>query len=432
MINPGTRAPDSRLSAGGALYRLAAVEVWERFSYYLLTTLLPLFLAAAPSQGGAGWEPAQALRFYGAFIAGVTIAPFFGGLLSDRWLGTSRALFAGAILMMVGHLVLGVSGAGVTGIFVIGLICVGGGNGLFKPNISVLVGRLPHLSDGARDAAFGTFWMCINIGSLLAAVSGGLVAQRLGWHWAFSMAAAGMALALVLLVLFRRSAITPFATVPARRSVGDEQFSWHFLRPVGLVLAAVSLFGIGYFQMFGMLTLFTETRVDRVIFGFEVPTIWFISLNPLMMIIIMPIITRKWSSGRGTGHDWSTSTKMAAGFASLALAFVIVCGAAVEAQSGAVSPLWIIVAIPLLTLAELLTGPIALAAVSRLAPAPVANVAMGGFSAAVGIGALLSGQIGALAIGDQMLPVSIAIAAAAATISVFLIVQRANLQRLGV
>jgi dipeptide/tripeptide permease len=123
---------------------------------------------------------------------------------------------------------------------------------------------------------------------------------------------------------------------------------------------------------------------------------------------------------------------MAAGFASLALAFVIVCGAAVEAQSGAVSPLWIIVAIPLLTLAELLTGPIALAAVSRLAPAPVANVAMGGFSAAVGIGALLSGQIGALAIGDQMLPVSIAIAAAAATISVFLIVQRANLQRLGV
>ncbi|WP_430388315.1 peptide MFS transporter [Blastomonas fulva] len=428
-----TPAADVR-EADRALRRLASIELWERFSYYILTGLLALYLAAPVAEGGAGWAPEDALRFYGFYLACITIAPFFGGLVSDRWLGGASALFAGAWMMLAGHGLLGLAGlqAGVSIAFYTGLALVALGNGLFKPNISVLVGRLPHDSQSARDAAFGTFWMFINIGGLLATMGGGLLAQRLSWHWAFGAAGLGMVIALALMALFHRRVIAPYATVPERRRDARSPVDWAFLTPVGIILAIIILFGVAYYQVFGALSLFTDSRVDRLIFGFEVPTVWFLSLNPFFMLMLVPLISRGWRYGRGIGHDWPTTRKLAAGFVLVAASFVLMLGAIVQAQSGLASPLWIVGAILVLTLAELMTGPIALAAVSRLSPAPVANIAMGGYSAAIGIGGLLSGQVGALAMKDGMLAVFGAIAGGAMLVAAALHLARARLQRLGI
>lgn len=437
-----TPAPETDLTAvtatareaDRALWRLASIELWERFSYYILTGLLSLYLVAPVAEGGAGWGMEDALRFYGVYLACITIAPFFGGLVSDRWLGGARALFAGAWMMLAGHGLLALAGlqTGVNTAFYAGLALVALGNGLFKPNISVLIGRLPHKSESARDAAFGTFWMFINIGGLLATMGGGLLAQRLGWHWAFGAAGLGMVIALASMMLFHRRVILPYASLPGRRCGARTPIDWSFLTPVCIILAVILLFGIAYYQVFGALSLFTDRRVDRLILGFTVPTMWFLSLNPFFMLVLVPLLSRGWRYGKGIGHDWPTTRKLAAGFVLVAASFVLMLGAVVQAQTGMANPLWIVGAILVLTLAELMTGPIALAAVSRLSPAPVANIAMGSYSAAIGIGGLLSGQVGAMAIGEGMVPVFGAIAGGALLVAVILHLSRARLQRLGI
>jgi POT family proton-dependent oligopeptide transporter len=302
--------------------------------------------------------------------------------------------------MLLGHVALGISGleGGVGPTFYTGLVLVAAGNGLFKPNISVLVGRLPYASPGARDAAFGTFWMFINIGGLVAIVLGGLVAERFGWHSAFGIAAFGMAVAISLMWVFGARYIAPYVTPPQGAGSGHAEVDGGFVAPFAVVFVVVAIFGVAYYQIFGALSLFTAKHIDRELFGLQIPTIWIVSLNPVFMLILMPIVSKNWSDGRGLAHAWSTTGKMALGFVLLALAFAVILGAVVSAGDNLASPLWIVAAVFLLTCAELMTGPIALAAVSRLAPAPIANLAMGGFSAAVGIGALLSGQVGALTV----------------------------------
>lgn len=64
------------------------------------------------------------------------------------------------------------------------------GNGLFKPVLTVIIGRLPHASPHDRDAAFSTFFVFINIGGLLSLILGGLLSSRFGWGCVFAAAAA--------------------------------------------------------------------------------------------------------------------------------------------------------------------------------------------------------------------------------------------------
>jgi len=415
---PVHAAPDA---ARKGLLRLSLIELWERFSYYTLMTLLPLFLVAPVAKGGLAWAPADALIFYGATMAVVQILPFPCGLAAERWLGNRRALYLGAWLMMAGHLILGalhvVTASLALPLLIAALGLVALGNGFFKPNISAMVGRLPHGSDAAADAAFGTFYVWINVGGAAAALVAGFTADRFGWALAFSLAAGGMAIALVLMRLFRATAIDPVAHPPrlsrSNSSAGPAAAGRGWLPALLMILLFALLFGIAYFQTAGTISLFTQAKVDREILGFNVPTGWFLALNPIIMILVMPPLARGWRDGYGPGHAWSSTTKMRAGFLILALAFTMLLGAVFDSRTGLASPLWIIGCIVLLTTAELLVGPVALAAVSRITPPHRTVPAMGGFMAALGVGGLLSGQVGALSVTVGELPIILAIIAAA-------------------
>lgn len=389
--------------ARAGLLRLSLIEVWERFSYYTLLTLLPLFLVAPLAKGGLAWEPVQALAFYGVVMAVVQILPFPCGLLGERWLGNRRALQLGAWLMMAGHLLMGAlhlaGPAQLVPLLVASLGLVALGNGFFKPNISAMVGRLPHRNPAAADAAFGTFYVWINIGAAAASLIAGYAAERFGWSVAFSLAAMGMAIALVLMRLFARSAIDPVARAPGGVAADTEARAapagW---LPALLAILLVSiLFAIALYQVFGTISLFAERQVDREVLGFTIPTGWFLALNPIVMILLMPPLARGWRDGRGPGHAWPPTTKMRAGFLILALAFSLLLAAVIQSRDGLASPLWIFGCVALITTAELFIGPVALAAVSRLAPPERSVAAMGGFVAALGIGGLGAGQLGALA-----------------------------------
>ncbi len=154
------------------LFLLFGTELWERFSFYGLRALLVLYITAQTTSGGLGWTAADALKLYGIYTGLIYITPLLGGWLADNYLGQRRAITIGAILMAVGQFTLALPHSlfpqAIEPIFYLGLALLISGNGLFKPNISTMVGDLYEPGDHRRDGAFTIFYMGINIGSLLA------------------------------------------------------------------------------------------------------------------------------------------------------------------------------------------------------------------------------------------------------------------------
>jgi POT family proton-dependent oligopeptide transporter len=187
---------------------LFLTEMWERFSFYLMIGILPLYLTDR-SKGGMGWADEKMAVIVGSYMGLVYFTPFLGGLIADRLLGCRKTILIGATLMMIGHLVL--AWPGEVGLY-LGLLFLILGNGAFKPNISTLLGNLYPPGSPLKDTGYNIFYMGINIGAFFCNFVAALVRNYfdahpwqitadwtlIGWHAAFATAAIGMFLGLVI------------------------------------------------------------------------------------------------------------------------------------------------------------------------------------------------------------------------------------------
>jgi POT family proton-dependent oligopeptide transporter len=179
------------------LSTLFFTEMWERFSYYGIRPLLVLFMTAALTQGGFGFDRTTASSIVGIYAACVYLASLPGGWIADRLLGLRRAIWYGGILIALGHLSIALSIVFAHSAFFIGLVLIVMGTGLLKPNISAIVGELYPEGGSRRDAGFSIFYMGINIGALVAPLITGYLGERVGWHLGFGAAGVGMVIGLI-------------------------------------------------------------------------------------------------------------------------------------------------------------------------------------------------------------------------------------------
>jgi POT family proton-dependent oligopeptide transporter len=177
-----------------ALYTLFFAEMWERFSFYGMRALLVLYM----TQGFLARNDADAYAIYGAYGALVYATPFIGGMIADRFLGARRAVVAGGVLMAAGHMMMTIEQESAF-FLALGLLIVG--NGMFKPNISTIVGSLYDGTDMSRDGGFTIFYMGINLGAAAASLLCGYLGETWGWHWGFGLATVGMCVGIGVFVL---------------------------------------------------------------------------------------------------------------------------------------------------------------------------------------------------------------------------------------
>ena len=168
-----------------SLFILFFTEMWERFSYYGMRALLVLFLTSALINGGWGWERAEALRLYGIYTGLVYLTPILGGLIADKLLGYRKAVILGALIMTIGHASMALE---TSFFFYLGLGCLIIGNGLFKPNISSIVGQLYTRNPEKKDAAYTIFYMGINAGAFLGILLCGYIGEKVAWSYGFGLA----------------------------------------------------------------------------------------------------------------------------------------------------------------------------------------------------------------------------------------------------
>lgn len=408
------------------LYVLFFSEMWERFSYYGMRALLVLYLTQHLL-----YERAAALEVYGLYTGLVYLTPIIGGFLSDRWLGYRGTVLAGATLMMLGHFAMAFPAFLFPALALLIL-----GNGLFKPNISTIVGSLYLSGDARRDAAFTIFYMGINLGAFLSPLVCGALADAYSPHWGFAAAGVGMLISLIIFTAglstlrpaqgtyppftrreFLRITITILSGLlisigsvyMARYFLGRKVvailFEWAilaFLLAVLLYLLVrlktpaerertlsifvlglfTALFWMGFEQAGGTFNLFAQLNTDRTLtlgdWQFTIPAPWFQSLNPLLIFILAPLFSLFWVWLAARGREPLTPVKMSWGLLLLGLGFVVMTFADRHAKMGLlVSPLWLFGVYLLHTLGELCLSPVGLSMVTRTAPASAAALLMG-------------------------------------------------------
>ncbi|MAM23693.1 peptide MFS transporter [Croceibacter atlanticus] len=182
------------LGQPSGLFVLFFTEMWERFSYYGMRALLVLFLitnvlgdAEKGYAPGWGWERADAVILYGWYIGLVYLTPIIGGLIADKFTGYRKAVIIGAVIMTVGHASMAFE-VFADWFFYIGLVLLILGNGMFKPNISSMVGQLYKSQGEEKDAGYTIFYMGINAGAFLGILLCGYIGENIGWHYGFGLA----------------------------------------------------------------------------------------------------------------------------------------------------------------------------------------------------------------------------------------------------
>lgn len=451
------------------LRSLFFTEMWERFSYYSIRPLLVLFMVATVSSGGFGFEDSTASAIYGIFAGSLYLAAVPGGWLADNWLGQERALWWGSIIIALGHLCIALSAMFGMSLFFMGLVFIVLGSGLFKTCISVMVGALYPKGDVRRDSGFTLFYMGINIGALLAALIVGVFKEKGMWHVGFGVGGLGMLVSLLVYRFAAQKNLTHYArakNIVAEWETANDRFSnvgrWvlgfvallavlfvtistgmlpfnaelvaeymtyiiagvvllyfvvMFLSPrldktdklrllICLILIIGStLFWSSFEQQPTSFNLFADRYTDLNVMGFEIPSIWFQSLNPLFILLLAPIVSIIWVKLGKRGLEPNSMMKFAMGMLLAAAGFALMIFAAkiVVTNPGALaSPLWLVGSLLLLTLGELALSPVGLSSMTKLAPKGMQGQMMGLFFASVALGNLVAAFFGGHVSADKI------------------------------
>ena len=397
------------------LFLLFTTEMWERFSYYAMRAILVLYLVdrmQAEGGHGLGWDNASALKLYGWFTGLVYITPLLGGWLADNVLGQRKAIIFGGALMAAGQFMLGTPHAWIPGMetqaFYLGLGLLIAGNGLFKPNISTMVGDLYHVGDHRRDGAFTIFYMGINLGAFLSGIIVGSVVNAFGGNWqaGFLAAGVGMVLSLIVQLGFAQKYLGDIGIVPAAKvslarqsdvsktaALTEQEFDR--IKVIMIMGVFTIIFWAGFEQAGGLMNLYANEFTDRVVGGFEVPTTWFQSLNPFFIFVFAPLFAALWV--KMGDREPTSPVKFSLGLVLLAVGFLFMIGATLS-QGGDVNVktgmFWLVAAYFFHTMGELCLSPIGLSMVTKLAPLRLASLMMGAWFGFTALANYLAGFVG--------------------------------------
>jgi proton-dependent oligopeptide transporter, POT family len=407
------------------LFTLFFTEFWERFSYYGMRAILVYYMYYEVSKGGLGIDENLALSIMSIYGSLVYMSGIIGGWLADRIFGTSKAVFYGGILIMLGHIVLAVPGSFT--MFIISMVLIVLGTGMLKPNVSTNVGEMYSEQDDRRDAGFTIFYMGINMGGFLAPLIVGTVADKYNFHLGFAIAAIGMFFGLLMFVLTKKKNLGLAGTIvpnPLPSSEKKKVFTivglgvvmiaiiCAILIPMGLLTFAsfiniVTVLGIliptlyfivmyrspkttaversriiAYIPLFiaavmfwaiqeqgsTILANYADKRTQLDFAGIHISPAWFQSLNPLFIIALAPIFAWMWVKLGNRQPSIPQKFSLALLFSGLSFLIILIPGY-LGGTDSLVNPLWLVLSYLVCVFGELLLSPVGLSATTKLAPA---------------------------------------------------------------
>lgn len=414
-------------------------EMWERYGFYVVQTLLILYLTFH-----FHWNDERAFELVGSFTAMTYISPFIGGWIADRYIGQKRAVILATVILFISYVTFALyqSSEGL----MIALAGIAVGTGLLKPNISSLLGNEYSMDSPKRENGFTIFYMGITTGIILGSTVPTLIHHHFGWSFSFLSAALGIIFAFLIFIV----GISQYNIQDYQIQTGESRFTklvltfffiailfycsleifdhpafanWIFsiivtLSVIYLIISVVTahgdqmyrnmiigllclistLFWTFYFQMFSSFALLITRTVAPTLLGINLPAPYYVAIQSFGLIFFGLLFAREKHHNNFAeqtvhiGRKFSTAMLVMTGayaVTSLILQFNL--------NTGLISPLLIIPVYLMISVAELLLSPVGLAAITLLSSPSKVSTMMGIFFVSLGTGGFLSGKIASMA-----------------------------------
>ncbi|MET0191057.1 MAG: oligopeptide:H+ symporter [Pseudonocardia sediminis] len=442
LTSPSQRRERTFLGHPRQLATLFGVEMWERFSFYGMQGILLIYMYYSVAEGGLAIDQGVAAGIVGAYGGTVYLSTILAAWSADRLFGPERMLFGSAVSVMAGHIALALLPGG--GGLAVGLVLVALGSGGIKASASTILATLYGEGDDRRDAGFSIFYLGVNIGAFSGPLLTGLLQSTWGFHVGFGLAAVGMAAGLAQYSLNRHKLPESGREVPnplpaaARTKLGGlavavllvvaalvatgvitaDRLKWIVFGIV--VIATITYFTLMlrspkvtaierrrviafmpmwvasavfwaiFQQIFTVLTIYADERLNRTVLGWEMPVSWTQSIEPVFVILLAGVFAAVWT--KMGPRQPSSPMKMATGTVIVGVAFVLFTLFAGTGANG--TPLLALVGILLIfCLAELFTSPVGQSLSTKLAPMAFRTQMVALFFLSVSMGTVLSGLL---------------------------------------
>ncbi|MEZ5757880.1 MAG: oligopeptide:H+ symporter [Emcibacteraceae bacterium] len=440
-------------------------EMWERFSYYGMRTILILYLTKYHL-----FDVEDASMIYGAYAGLVYMMPIIGGYMADRYLGSRKAVTYGAILLVLGHGLMAFHGQaaymagdevmrdeGAINIFFLALSLIIGGVGFLKANISTVVGALYGPNDPRRDGGFSIFYMGINLGSFFSMIIVGYVGETYGWNYGFSIAGIGMFFGLLVFLwgqrfLDGRAEPPEPETLKEKSPIGISKENTIYLFGIFLVIVSwvmmqydqmvIQLVGVSGIIMIGLVLFYSVTKCEKVdrerlwvaIFLIAIQSVFWAlfeqqaasltlladqqfnlsflgmnilasqvqTMNALFIILFAPVMAWVWLALAKRKIEPSTPAKFGYSLLIIGAGYVIFAWGMGLDDSTSKSFLWLIFIYFMLTLAELFLSPVGLSMVTKLSVPKIVGMMMGTWFLFTALGNNVAGWISSLMGSDEV------------------------------
>lgn len=392
------------------LYVLAGTELWDRISFHGMQALLTLYMAEQLFQpdrvrrivGFAGFRTVVeavfghltvqglATQVFGLYIAFAYVTPLLGGWLGDQVLGRRRAVVLGGLLMTCGHFCMAFDQS-----FLLALLFLIFGAGIFRSNLIPQVGALYDPDDRRRGVAFQLYASMINFGAFIAPLVTGALKVAYGWHFAFGFAGVGMLTGLIVYLLGQGQ--LPAHTPQRRGQVSaplTRAETWAMAR-LGALVPVAALFWIAQSQVWNTYNLWARDHMELQVGAFTMPVPWLQSLDGLSPFFCLPPMLMFWAWQAKRGREPGDFTKMAIGCFIFGASTMLLAAAGLILDSHGRTPLLLAVAFHLSSnLGWLYFVPTITGFFAKAAPRAVTGTMIGVYNLSVFAGSIISGRMG--------------------------------------
>ena len=393
---------------------LAFTEAWERYSYYAMLTMLGRYLVkqlllpghieniggftafrgVVESIFGPLSVVALGSQIVGIYSGLVYVSPILGGFLADRWLGRTRTVTLGALLMVLGHFLMAFDAP-----FLLALVCLLFGVGCFKGNLASQVGHLYGEKDLRRADAFQIYYIAVNAGVIIAPLTAGTLGEIYGWHYGFAAAGVGMVLGLTVYLLGRK-------WLPAEEKAGKnaavvhvslQRKEWNAVFLLILLLPVLACGSVGNQELFNSYLIWAPDHLDMRFFGQVMPTSWLITIDSVVSVSFLVLAVAFWRAWAKRFREPSEVGKIAIGLAlSASGVFMLVIASQIAAVDGRASIMWAMAFHVLNAMGFANVFPVGLALYARAAPKAVSGTMIGMYFLHLFAGNFLVGWLGGL------------------------------------
>lgn len=410
-MNGQTTQLEPKLAQPKALYGLGLTFTFERFAYYGGKPILVLFLSWSIARGGLGISKADAAIIAANLGAFTYLAPIFGGIIADRWLGTRYCIILGTILMAIGW-TLGYFATSVAWINAL-IIVVSIGTGFFKGNLNALVGDLYEKDDPRKDMGYSITYSFVNIGAFVGSIALGAIYLTHGFRLCYLLAGI-FALISGIVFLFTCRGLGDLGKRPNKYAIDSskekEDAKVDVNRPltkrernqviVILILALFTVFfWIFYNQAEGSLLLYIDQFINFSVGSLTIPATWTTtSFNSLICIILAPVMAAFWMklSKKRKNGDLTMTQKIALGYILLGIGFLVMAVAEIVRggrTTASLSMMWILMFTLFQSLGEICFSPLGNSVVSKNAPPKYLALLMGVWSLATFVSQKAAGYV---------------------------------------